>query len=106
MGFLENMAADKQRLEKSQADDVLEESRRYLRKQNGLTHVICFYLMSEDVLRNRTTCEGRLSDQINQIIVGMQKDGYEILDVKMLPTFEKDMLTGHRNSYLVTITYK
>lgn len=106
MGFLENIAADKQKGDKMAADSALEGARQYLRKQNGLTHAICFYLYSEVSLRGYTTCDGRLSDQLNQIIVGMQKDGYEILDVKMVPTFEHDMMTKNRNGYLATITYK
>lgn len=106
MGLLENIAASKQKDDKLAADNALEGARQYLRKQNGLTHAICFYLYSEVAFRGYTTCDGRLSDQLNQIIVGMQKDGYEILDVKMVPTFENDALTKSRNGYLATITYK
>ena len=106
MGLLENIAADKQKGDKMAADSALEGARQYLRKQNGLTHAICFYLYSEVSLRGYTTCDGRLSDQLNQIIVGMQKDGYEVLDVKMVPTFEHDMMTKNRNGYLATIAYK
>jgi len=106
MGIFETMAADKQKADKSAADTALESAQKYLRKQNGLTHAICFYLYSEMSFRGYTTCDGRLTDQLNQIIVGMQKDGYEILDVKMVPTFEHDMMTKNRNGYLATITYK
>lgn len=106
MGFIDNVQKDQQQYEKQRADEVYEESRKYLRKKNGLTHVICFYLFSEDVFRNMTRCEGRITDQLNQILLAMQKDEYEILDVKMVPTFEHDMMTKNRNGYLATITYK
>ena len=106
MGFIDNVQKDQQQYEKQRADEVYEESRKYLRKKNGLTHAICFYLFSEDVFRNMTRCEGRITDQLNQILLAMQKDEYEILDVKMVPTFEHDMLTKNRNGYLATITYK
>lgn len=106
MGLFDKMAEDKQQYEKNLANTVYEESRKYLRKKNGFVHVICFYLFSQDVLRGHTQCEGRITDQTNQILLAMQKDEYEILDVKMSPTFEKDGLRDARNSYLVTITYK
>ena len=52
MGFIDNVQKDQQQYEKQRADEVYEESRKYLRKKNGLTHVICFYLFGEDVFRN------------------------------------------------------
>lgn len=90
---------------KEMANAVYESSREYLRKQNGLTHVICFYLYSQLATRT-TTCDGKISDQLNQIIVGMQKDGYEIVDIKMTPTLETGAITGQRSGYMATIIYK
>ena len=90
---------------KEAANNVYEASREFLRKQNGLTHVICFYLFSQ-MATKVTACDGKITDQLNQIIVAMQKDGYEILDIKMTPTFESGAITGQRSGYLVTISYK
>lgn len=90
---------------KAAADNVYEASREYLRKQNGLTHVICFYVFSQ-MATQATTCDGKITDQLNQIIVAMQKDGYEILDIKMAPTLETGAITGNRRGYMATIMYK
>ena len=90
--------------QKAVADSVYESSKQYLRKQNGLTHVICYYLSSQ-LNMAVASCENKLSDQINQIIVAMQKDGYEILDVKITPLYQKDFISGTR-AYMVMVMYK
>ncbi len=106
MGFLENMQKDQQQYDKNIADSVYEESRRFLRKKNGLTHVISFYILGDRVFIKQTVCEGRITDRANQILLAMQKDDYEILDVKLTPVFEASDKRGDNTTYLLTVTYK
>lgn len=90
---------------KELANSIYETSREYLRKKNGLTHVMCYYIFSS-IVTEMTSCEGKITDQLNQIIVAMQKEDYEILDVKIVPTMETSTFNKNRRGYLVTITYK
>lgn len=90
---------------KGLADSIYEASREHLRKQNGLTHVMCYYLFSQ-IVTTMSTCEEKITDQTNQIIVAMQKEGYEILDVKIVPTMDTSSFNKNRNGFLLTITYK
>ena len=106
MGIFENVAADKQKADKSIAETVYESSRRFLRKKNGLTHVMCFYLLGDRVFWKTTTCEGMITDQANQILLSMQKDDYEVIDVKITPVFEASDKRGDNTMYLMTVTYK
>lgn len=90
---------------KAVADSIYERSKEYLRKKNGLTHVMCYML--EGKLGDAVAqCETRLTTLMNQILLGLQNDEYEVLDVKIEPVPSKDWLSGQRQMYLATITYK
>ena len=98
MGFLNDAR-------KAVADSVYENSKQYLRQKNGYTHVIAFYI--EGKLTDAAfSCDGKITSQLNQIIVGMQKDGYEILDVDIVFIPESGGIITKRQMYMASITYK
>lgn len=90
---------------KAVGDKLYEDAREYLRKKNGLTHVMCFMLEGK-LGAQAAQCETRVTTMMNQILLGLQTDEYEVLDIKIEPVPSKDWLSGQRQMYLATITYK
>lgn len=84
------------------ANTMYETARPFLRKHNGKTHVIFFYL--EQSVAFHIGCEEQLTIQLNQLLLGLQKDEYEILDVKLNQLQEKSIAGEKR--FLALITYK
>lgn len=89
---------------KAVAEGLYEAAKPYLRKHNGLTHVIFFYLTGE-FGGSHYGCDQKMTLQLNQYIVGMQKDDYEILDIKLEVLPEKSALMNQQR-YVAMVTYK
>lgn len=72
-----------------------------LKEKDGLVHV----LMVSNYSRLRIeifVCEDGYTTQIDEIVTGIQKDGYEIIDIK----FNSILDDGVRKHFDTLITYK
>jgi len=93
-------------VQKNTANNVYENARPCLRKKNGNYHVIYFYLTGSQV-NDMFSCEEKMTTEVNQILLGLQNDGYEILDVQLRPTFEDASLSIlKRKVFLLSINYR
>jgi len=93
-------------LYKKTAESVYENSRQFLRQKNDYVHVMYYYIPG-DMVDSVFSCESKMTVQVNQIIVSMQKEGYEILSVDLRPTFEDASFKMFKQKmYLLAITYK
>jgi hypothetical protein len=93
---------------KKAAESLYEKSKPYLRKKNGLFHVMYFYI-SGKADHKMFCCDPILTDQVNQILLCMQKDDYEIIDVELRPTLEdSDFHLGSltQKMFLLSIKYR
>ncbi|MCI7344455.1 MAG: hypothetical protein MSH33_10980 [Fusobacterium necrophorum] len=89
---------------KSTANIVYEKAKQYLVKKDGKVHVIMFNSFSKFL--NRTfECEDKYTTQLEQIISGMQDDGYEIIDIKFNSLKNQGAL-GETEGFHTLIMYK
>lgn len=65
------------------ADELYEDVKKYLSPKDGKKHIVLLNTMTK-VTTNGRECENKYTLQVNSIIEGMQKDGYEILDIKIV----------------------
>lgn len=100
MGFFDNSNN-----KSSTANRVYQDSvKPTLSRKDGLTHVVMINSFSK-WLNQYFGCETKYTQQIDEIIVAMQNDGYEILDVKF-NSVQGQGLTGTMEGFHTLITYK
>lgn len=75
-----------------------------LKESNGYTHVLMINSFSKWLNQN-FGCEDKYTTQIEEIIAGMQQDGYEIIDIKF-NSIPGQGLTKQMEGYHTLITYK
>jgi len=75
-----------------------------LSEKDGFTHVVMINSFSKWINQN-FECENKYTKQIDEILVSMQKDGYEILDVKF-NSVQNQGLTKQMEGFHTLITYK
>lgn len=75
-----------------------------LKEKDGFTHIIMVNSFSKWLNQN-FGCEDKYTTQIDEILTAMQKDGYEILDVKF-NSIQGQGLTKQMEGYHTLITYK
>lgn len=75
-----------------------------LKDKDGLTHIVMVNSFSKWLNQN-FGCEDKYTTQIDEILTAMQKDGYEILDVKF-NSIQGQGLTKQMEGYHTLITYK
>lgn len=92
-------------MRKTFADISYEQAKPMLRQHNGYTHVIVFNLHGA-IADKLFGCDERVTTALNQIIVGMQKDGYEIIDIKMSVLENQGTFMENTEGYKVLIIYK
>lgn len=97
MGFLKNT-------QKDSAEYVYDKAKEYLHEKDGNTHVIMINSFSKWI-NQIFGCESKYTTQIDEIITNMQKDGYEILDVKF-NSIQNQGITGQMEGFHTLITYK
>lgn len=84
-------------------ENLYENISQYLKPKDGLNHIVMLNTMSK-LITNGLECENKYTIQINNIIEEMQRNNYEIVDVKIDNTPFQTM----GNSFLIRtlIIYK
>lgn len=93
--------------QKNVATGVYLNYKNFMKEKDGFTHVVMFNSFSK--LGNEIfTCEDKYTTQIDEILTLMQKDGYEILDVKVntIQNQGTGLFGGDMEGYTTLITYK
>lgn len=82
----------------------LKEVKPFLKEKDGLTHMVMINSFSK-WLNNVFCCENKFTTQIDEILIDMQQDGYEIIDVKFNSLANQGM-TGSAEMFHTLIIYK
>ncbi len=86
------------------ANVVYKDVKKFLAEKDGKTHVIMVNSYSKWI-NALFCCEDKYTTQIDTILSSMQADGYEIIDVKVVPlNCDKTMLD--MQGYSTLVTYK
>lgn len=94
----------KNNIQKSTASAVYDKARKYLKEKDGKQHIIMFNSFSK-FLNQTFECEDKYTIQIDEILSGMQTDGYEILDIKF-NSIQSQGLFGEMEGFHTLIIYK
>jgi|InofroStandDraft_1065614.scaffolds.fasta_scaffold98260_1 hypothetical protein len=86
------------------ANVVYKDVQKYLAQKDGKTHVVMVNSYSK-FANALFCCEDKYTTQIDTILSSMQADGYEILDVKVVP-LNRDKTMMEMQGYSTLITYK
>lgn len=98
MGFFNN-------IQKATSVSIYESQiKPRLKEKDGFTHIIMVNSFSKWLNQN-FGCEDKYTTQIDEILTAMQKDEYEILDVKF-NSIQGQGLTKQMEGYHTLITYK
>lgn len=91
--------------QKAAADNIyLKEVKRYLKPKDGLIHVVMIDSFSK-FINQYFGCEDKYTTQIDTILMSMQRDGYEIIDVKF-NSIKNQGLSGSAEGFHTLIMYK
>ena len=91
--------------QKASAISIYEkEVKPRLKEKDGLVHIIMINSFSKWINQN-FGCEDKYTTQIDEILIGIQRDGYEIIDVKF-NSIQGQGLTGQNEGFHTLITYK
>ena len=90
--------------QKAVAETIYADSKQYLKPKDGKVHVIMFNSFSKCINQN-FGCEDKYTTQIDEILSGMQNDGYEIIDVKF-SSLQNQGLTKEMEGFHTLIMYK
>lgn len=86
------------------ANYIYEKAKKYIVPRDGLVHVIMFNSFSK--LANQSfECETKYTTQLNELITDMQRDGREIVDIK-LGVLQNQGITGQAEGFNTLIMYK
>lgn len=91
-------------VQKGEAEVLYEKIKENLAEKDGLTHVIMINSFARE-LNDAFCCETKYTVQIDSILNQMQKDGYEILDVKF-QSVESFLYKKGKEAYRTLIVYK
>lgn len=91
--------------QKALAENIYEKSvKPFLKEKDGFTHVIMINSFSKLVNQN-FGCEDKYTTQIDTILMGMQQEGYEIVDIKF-NSLQGQGLGKLMEGFNTLITYK
>lgn len=93
-----------QDVHKNDAEAAYRRMKSYLAPKDGFVHIVMINSFSK-VANENFGCDTKYTAEIDTIISMMQKDGYEILDVKMNSVQNQGML-GQREGFHTIITYR
>lgn len=85
-------------------DENYDDIKQYLHKKDGFHHVIVLHAtttLSTDPFR----CEVMFSKRMDNVLVNMQKDNYKLLDVKISPMGNPNIL-GAVSGFSIVIIYE
>lgn len=97
MGFFTNV-------QKAAAETEYANAKQYLKPKDGKIHVIMFNSFSKWI-NQIFECENKYTTQIDEILSGMQDDGYEIIDVKF-SSLQNQGLAKEMEGFHTLIMYK
>lgn len=75
-----------------------------LKEKDGLVHVVMINSFSKWLNQN-FECEDKYTSQIDEILIAMQNDGYEIIDIKF-NSVQNQGITGQMEGFHTLIMYK
>jgi len=90
------------------ADDIYATTKPHLKPKDGFVHVVMISSFSK-WLNQYLCCDDKYTTQIDLIITAMQKDGYEIVDVKFSSSINSKGLfndLGDSERFNTLIMYK
>ena len=93
--------------QKTLATGVYATYKKFIKEKDGFVHVVMFNSFSK--LGNEVfTCEDKYTTQNDEILILMQKEGYEILDVKAntIRNQGTGLFGADMEGYTTLITYK
>lgn len=90
--------------QKTVANTVYEKAKKYLKPKDGKKHIIMINSFSKWLNQN-FECEDKYTTQIDEILTCMQRDGYEILDIKFNSLMNQGIM-GQMEGFHTLITYK
>lgn len=83
---------------------VYEETKKYLKEKDGNIHILMINSFSK--LGNQVFgCEDKYTTQLNIILDGLQRDGYEIIDIKFNSLVGQGIM-GNQEGFNTLILYK
>lgn len=91
-------------IQKETATTVYDKSKKFLKPKDGKKHVLMINSFSK-AANQSFECESKYTTQIEEIISNMQKDGYEILDIKF-NSIQNQGLTGQMEGFHTLIFYQ
>lgn len=86
------------------AVSIYEQTKQYLKAKDGNIHIVMINSFSK-WLNQSFQCEYKYTTQIDTILSSMQKDGYEIIDVKF-NSIQNQGISGQMEGFHTLITYK
>jgi hypothetical protein len=90
--------------QKNTAVTIYSSAKQYLKKKDGKVHVVMFNSFGK--FSNLSfECENKYTIQIDEVLTGMQNDGYEIIDVKFA-ALPNQGLSDSVEGYNTLIIYK
>jgi len=90
--------------QKNAAEEVYEKMKEHLRPKDGLIHVVMVNSFGKWI-NQFFGCEDKYTSQIDFILTSMQRDGYEIIDIKFNSLKDQGML-GSMEGYHTLIMYR
>lgn len=97
MGFFNNT-------QKKVSEDIYLKQVKPRLKRNGMTHIVMLNSFSK-LLNQAFGCDDKYTTEIDYILMCMQKDGFQIIDVKF-NSIQGQGLTGTREGFHTLITYR
>ena len=78
--------------------------KKFLKEKDGKTHIVMINSFSKWI-NQVFGCEDKYTTQIDEILIKMQEDNYEIIDVKF-NSMQGQGLSGQMEGFHTLITYK
>ena len=90
--------------QQTQAQGVYSRMRSFLAPKDGFVHVVMVNSFSK--LGNQNfDCDSKYTTEIDSLLLAMQRDGYEILDIRF-NSIGGQRMTGNRTGFNTVITYR
>ena len=86
------------------AENVYEKAKKFIKEKNGNVHILMINSFSK-FLNQSFECDDKYTTQLNVILDGLQKDGYEIVDIKFNSLMGQG-ITGNQEGFHTIILYK